>query len=148
MIMGRTWPCPGVQRRDDGKTSVRPTRRAIPIAILVVLLGIVIWTIRPSPFAEWMRAEGIANERPLEVVSELDPRPACTADPDRFLLRCSRVPKFAALIGLIVALVVLTRRFGLGDKLDGSKRFSPHRRCRYEMLEVQSAEWASGWQWC
>ena len=82
-------------------------RWVIPIAILAVLLGIVIWTTRPSPFAEWLRAEGIANERPVEVVSDWVHGQRGTADPDRFsyaVLACRN----CCAIGLIVALFVLS----------------------------------------
>jgi hypothetical protein len=86
---------------------LKPTRLIIPTAILLVLLGIVIWTIRPSPFAEWLRAEGIGNERPVEVVSDWIHGRRAPLTPTGFLTLFTRT-EIAALAGLIAALVVFT----------------------------------------
>ena len=44
-------------------------RWIIAISIVLVLLGLVIWTIRPSPFGEWLGAEGMSNSgTPLSIL--------------------------------------------------------------------------------
>ena len=40
------------------------------IAIVLVVLGLVIWAVRPSPLSEWLRSEGVSDERPLTALAD------------------------------------------------------------------------------
>jgi hypothetical protein len=85
-------------------------RWIIAIAIILVVFGLVIWAIRPSPVSEWLRAEGFAPDPPFKVVEEWTHGRLAPMTPVGFVSLFSLV-ELGVLLGLLAALSILILGF-------------------------------------
>ena len=45
-------------------------RWLVIVSILVVIVGLAIWAMGPSPTREWLRSEGLSHELPVTILAE------------------------------------------------------------------------------
>ncbi len=82
----------------------------IAVALILVVFGLIVWAIRPSPVSEWLRAEGFAPDPPLTVVEEWAHGRLAPMTPVGFVTLFSPA-ELGVLLGLLAALSILILGF-------------------------------------
>jgi hypothetical protein len=78
----------------------------IAVALILVVFGLIVWAIRPSPVSEWLRAEGFSFDPPVTVVEEWAHGRLAPMTPVGFVTLFSPA-ELGVLLALLAALSVL-----------------------------------------
>jgi hypothetical protein len=78
----------------------------IAVALILVVFGLIVWAIRPSPVSEWLRAEGFSPDPPVTVVEEWTHGRLAPMTPVGFVTLFSPA-ELGVLLALLAALSVL-----------------------------------------